>query len=331
MPLIRVSSGATFTAPDGEAMLDAALRENVTLAHSCRTGRCGTCKGQVRSGSTRALHDESGLSQAERDSGWVLTCVRSALSDIDLEIEDLGDVHLHPAQMHPCRIHALDRHATDVVRVTLRLPPTSKFGFFPGQYVDIIAHGGIRRSYSIANAPTPQGLIELHVRRVPGGVMSEYWFEHAKVNDLLRLKGPLGTFFLRDVDGLDLLFLATGTGIAPVKAILEGLAVPAQLMQPRSISVYWGGRVPTDLYWNSNGLGLAHRYVPVLSRAPAGWDGARGYVQQVALSDVRDWNRTAVYACGSDAMIHSARRQLVQAGLSERRFHSDAFVCSASA
>jgi len=329
MPIVRTSSGKSFAIAERETLLDAALRAEITWAYSCRTGRCGTCKGQVRAGSTSALHDELGLSQAERNAGWVLTCVRQAASDVELEIDDLGDVQMFPARTLPCRIQALERLSSDVVKVTLRLPPGNDFSFHPGQYVDVIAHGGLRRSYSIANAPSEDRRIELHIRQVPGGAMSPYWFEQARVNDLLRLNGPLGTFFLREVDGLDLVLLATGTGIAPVKAMLEGLARRPE--QPRSISVYWGGRVPDDLYWDASEPGTRHRYVPVLSRADDRWAGARGHVQDVLLVQPREWDRTAVYACGSDLMIHSARQQLLDAGLSQRRFYSDAFVCSASA
>lgn len=331
MPLIHTSNGKKFSLTEGETLLDAALRASVTLAYSCRTGRCSTCKGKVRAGTTVAIHDEIGLSQPERDAGWILTCVRSATSDLELEVEDLGDVQLFPAKTLPCRIQALERLSTDVVKVVLRLPPTGDFNFHPGQYVDVVGHGGLRRSYSIANAPALDKHIELHIRQVPGGAMSPYWFEQAKVNDLLRLNGPLGTFLLRDAAGLDLVFLATGTGIAPVKAILERLAQSPGKALPRSISVFWGGRVRDDLYWDPREIDLEHEFIPVLSRADNTWKGARGYVQQALLGQVREWERTVVYACGSDEMIHSARPLLLNAGLNEHRFYSDAFVCSASA
>lgn len=331
MPLIRTSSGKSFAIAEGEALLDAALRADITLAYSCRTGRCGTCKGQVRAGSTIAIHDELGLSQSERDAGWILTCVRSAASDLELEVEDLGDLQLFHAKTLPCRIQTMGPLSIDVVKVVLRLPATSDFNFHPGQYIEVIGHGGLRRSYSIANAPASDRHIELHIRRVPGGAMSEYWFEQAKVGDLLRLNGPLGTFFLRNVDGLDLVFLATGTGIAPIKAILERLAEGRQQSLPRSVAVFWGGRVRGDIYWDTQEAGLDHQFVPVLSRADDGWDGPRGHVQQALIQQSREWDHTVVYACGSDVMIHSARQQSIGAGLSERRFFSDAFVCSASA
>jgi CDP-4-dehydro-6-deoxyglucose reductase len=331
MSLVQTSSGRSFAVEQGETLLDAALRAKVTLPYSCRTGRCGTCKGQVRAGSTIAIHDELGLSGYERASGWILTCVRSAASNVELEIEDLGGVQVFAAKTVPCRIQGLERLSVDVIKVILRLPPNADFNFHPGQYVDVIGRGGTRRSYSIANAPSPEKQIELHIRQVPGGAMSVYWFEQAKVNDLLRLNGPLGTFFLRDVEGMDLTFLATGTGIAPVKSMLESLARRGSLPAPRSISVYWGGRVAHDVYWDPAETGVKHRFVPVLSRSGGEWSGARGHVQQALLSQTRDWERTAVYACGSEAMIHDARQQLVGAGLNERRFYSDAFVCSATA
>lgn len=331
MTAVRTSNGKQFDIASGESLLDAALRADVALAYSCRTGRCGTCKGQVRSGETALIHHELGLTEAEQAAGWILTCVRSAQSDIQLEIDDLGDVQLiHPRTL-PCRIQALERLSSDVVKVLLRLPPTSNFEFHCGQYVDVIGHGGLRRSYSIASAPAPDKHVELHIRRVPGGAMSDYWFEQAKVNDLLRLNGPLGTFFLRDIEGLDLVLLATGTGIAPVKAILEGMRQRSEPHGAQSVSVIWGGRVEADLYWDVRNAGIEHSYVPVLSRADSSWSGARGHVQQAALAQRRDWSRTAVYACGSEAMIQGARRQLIDAGLNERRFHSDAFVCSAAA
>jgi CDP-4-dehydro-6-deoxyglucose reductase, E3 len=329
MPIARTTSGKQFAVADGESLLDGALRAHLTLAYSCRTGRCGTCKGRVRNGSTTALHDELGLSPTEREAGWVLTCVRSASTDLEIEVDDLGDVQLAPARTLPCRIQTLQRVAPDVMQVTLRLPPNSRFSFQAGQYLEAIGPNGVRRSYSIANAPVPDGRLELHIRHVDGGAMSRYWFGQAQANDLLRLNGPLGTFFLREAPGLDLVFLATGTGIAPIKALLEHLA--QQPEPPRSISVYWGGRVEADHYWDVRTPPVRHEFIPVLSRAGAAWQGARGHVQDVMLQRSHAWERTRVYACGYDAMIQSAREQLLAAGLSERHFYSDAFVCSARA
>lgn len=328
MPVITLANGKKFSAEASETMLNAALRSGIVLVHSCKTGRCGSCKVQLRTGSTIPIIDETGLSQAERDAGWVLSCAKSATSDIQLDVEDLGDIQLHPTKTLPCRIQSLERLSADVLRVILRLPPNQQLDYHPGQYIDVIGKDGLRRSYSVANAPAADKLIELHIVQVPEGAMSPYWFEEAKTNDLLRLNGPLGTFFLRDIAGLDLILLATGTGMAPIKAILEGMSSWPVARLPRSISVYWGGRVPQDHYWNPTKTGLVLQYFPVLSRADAHWSGLRGYVQQAVLESGINLANAAVYACGSLAMIDSARAQLVAAGLDVRRFYSDAFVSS---
>lgn len=331
MALVTLSNGKRFAAEPGELLLDAAARAGLVLEHSCRTGRCGACKGRVQAESscaTVALRDESGLTSVERAAGWILTCARAANADVTIEVEDLSVEPIAVAKTYPCRIQGLERLHKDVVKVQLRLPPVNDFSFRPGQHVDLIGRDGLRRSYSMANAPRPDGTIELHVRRVVDGAMSAYWFDEAKLGDLLRLHGPRGAFFLRGIDGRDLVFLATGTGIAPVKAMLQSLAGRA-CVRPRSASIYWGGRTHTDLYrdgWPE--LSNEQRFFPVLSRAHAGWKGARGYVQQAALGQAHDWRNTTVYACGSAPMIVDARRQLVNAGLDDRRFHADAFLRS---
>jgi CDP-4-dehydro-6-deoxyglucose reductase, E3 len=253
--------------------------------------------------------------------------LRQAEGDIALEVEDLGHLGLPAPRTLPCRIHSMLRPSDDVLCLQLRLPPHSGFTYRAGQYIDLIGPGGVRRSYSLANAHTPDGLLELHVRKVDGGALSRYWFEGAKVNDLLRLRGPLGTFVLREIAGRDLVFLATGTGIAPIKAMLESLRADA-VEQPRSVAVLWGGRRPQDHYWQAL---PAEDLTLVLSRAGTDWTGARGHVQDVLLQrSTIDWASTEVYACGSEAMIHSAQARLAAEGLPRGRFHSDAFVCSAS-
>lgn len=325
---VTLCGGKVFQVEDGEIILGAALSAGVILEHSCKTGRCGACKARVEAGITRALLDETGLSPAEREVGWILTCARTVVSDIQLDIEDLNDFKLYPSKTLPCRIHSLKRLSSDVLQVILRLPPNQQLNYHPGQYVDVIGKGGLRRSYSIATAATDEKLIELHIRQVADGEMSRYWFCDAQVGDLLRLNGPLGTFFLREIAGLDLIFLATGTGMAPIKAMLEGMVAGPKEHQPRSVRVYWGGRVPQDLYWSVSEIDLEVEYTPVLSRADSSWLGARGYVQQAVSDSDVNLEHAVVYACGSLAMVDSARTRLVTAGLNPRRFYSDAFVSS---
>lgn len=328
MAIAKLAGGREFDAAEGTSLLDAALAAGIVLPYSCRTGRCSTCKAKVRSGTTHALIGESGLTPAEADEGWILTCARSAASDVVLEAEDLAGVALPTPRTLPCRIAQLEHLAPDVLRVVLRFPPTADFAFIAGQYVDLIGPTGTRRSYSLANASFAAKTLELHIRAVEGGAMSAYWFGQAKVNDLLRLYGPLGTFFLRDMADKDLIFLATGTGIAPIKAMLEAMEhLPAD-QRPRSTTVFWGARRPHDLYLDVAGLPGNHTYVPVLSRPDETWSGATGYVQDAVLALDRPLAQAAVYACGSDTMIRSAKEVLTRHGLSSDRFYSDAFVSS---
>lgn len=330
MAVITLANSTSFVIDYGVSILDASSKANLLLPYSCKSGRCSTCKCKVIAGETAALKEEIGLSVSDKANGWILSCVRTAVTDVSLEIEDLGGVVLPEVKTLPCRINSIDKLAHDVVRVVLRLPPTADFSFVAGQYIDVIGTGGVRRSYSLANSSLADKKLELHIRAVAGGAMSQYWFVQAKVNDLLRLNGPLGTFFLRDVVGLDLVFLATGTGIAPVKALLESMHDLAAEDQPRSVTVLWGGRTQQDLYFDVAGIPGRFNFVPVLSRADAQWIGARGYVQQALLNVLPDLGHAAVYACGSDAMIRDAQMTLIPAGLPSSRFYSDAFVCSAS-
>ncbi len=183
-----------------------------------------------------------------------------------LEVEDLGSFMLPPVRTLPCRVSNLDRLVSDVVLVKLRLPPTAEFSFIPGQYVDLIGPNGIRRSYSIANASFAEKTIELHIREVSGGAMSDYWFNQANPNDLLRLNGPHGTFFLRETKDVDLFFLATGTGIAPVKVMLESMADLTSEQSPNSVTVLWGVRNSQDHYLNVAGMPGPHVFIPGSSR-----------------------------------------------------------------
>jgi CDP-4-dehydro-6-deoxyglucose reductase len=329
MPVVTTPT-ASFEANTNSSLLDAARAAAVQLQYSCKTGRCGSCRCKVVTGHTHALLPELGLTEQEKADGWILSCVRAADTDLHIEVAELGDLALPPQRTLPCKINTLQRLAPDVVGIQLRLPPSSAFEFLPGQYIDIIGKKGLRRSYSIANTCLPVNILELHVRAMQHGEMTQYWFDEAKPEDVLRLHGPLGTFVLRNSSDMQLFFLATGTGIAPVKAMLETLATLSSEQQPKSVTVLWGGRIQEDLYFDVQALMPTARFIPVLSRADDIWQGARGHVQDVLLAMQPDFSNAAVYACGSDAMIHTAKTALLHAGLPAKQFYSDAFVCSAT-
>ncbi|MBU2710368.1 FAD-binding oxidoreductase [Zooshikella harenae] len=329
MPIIKLTSGIHFKSQRDISILEAASQAQVLLPYSCKNGRCSACRCKLISGKTLALQPEIGLSKYEKAEGWILSCIRSAETDVLLEAENLDGISLPHAKMLPCRISQIQHLAPNVIKVNLRLPPAADFYFIPGQYIDVVGPTGVCRSYSLANADFKGKVLELHIRAFEGGAMSQYWFNQAKVNDLLRINGPLGTFFLRNTAGIDLIFLATGTGIAPIKAMLESITALPSKLQPNSVTILWGGRTLQDLYLDiicitSNKF----TYVPVLSRPTNCWSGSQGYIQDVLLSIKPNLSKANVYACGSVQMIHDAKECLTQAGLSPKHFYSDAFVCS---
>lgn len=322
---VRLANGKQFAATAGTALLDAALAAGLPLEHGCRTGRCGSCKTQVLQGRTTRVGSDTCLSDAERAQGWVLSCTDAAASDLSLDAEDLAALAGIEPRTWPARIHSLQRLSSDVLHLVLRLPPTAALRALAGQYLNIVGPDGARRSYSMASAPQPGALLDFFIRRVPGGALSDYWFGRAAAGDLLRIDGPRGSFYLRPSAGRDVVMLATGTGIAPIKAMLEQLsATPGQA--PASLRLLWGGRTPADMFWTPSFPDLPLQFTAVLSRASEHWSGARGHVQQVLLATASQLTHTDVYACGSPAMISSARQALEAAGLPARQFHADAFV-----
>lgn len=328
MSTITLSNQKTFLCEPGATLLDSAKKHGVILEYSCRSGRCGICKSRAVGETEVIRHDESVLSADELLSGYILTCCRTALSNVCLDIEDLSQFADIISKTLPCRVDSFQRLADDVMQVVLRLPPKDPLNYLPGQYVDIIGKNGVRRSYSLANAPRQDGKLELQIRQVATGVMSRYWFEELACNDLLRLEGPQGTFALRNTEPTNLIFLATGTGIAPVKAILEQLMADPEQVENKRIWVYWGGRHAADIYWQPELGSLPVSFIPVLSRPDGSWVGRTGYVQDVLECDGVDLADSVVYACGSEQMIYSAKEKLVTLGLPQRNFYSDAFVSS---
>jgi CDP-4-dehydro-6-deoxyglucose reductase len=328
MPTVTLSNGRSFLADPAVSILEAAQAAGITLEYSCRTGRCGICKAPLLAGKSAVLRSEDeSLTEKDVLDGMILTCCRSAESDILLDLEPLDRLAGIEIRTMPARIVLMDRLAPEIVRVVLKTPPATPLHFVAGQYIDVIADG-VRRSYSLANSPRSDNLLELIIKRYPGGHLSSFWFERAKPNDLIRLEGPFGTFFRRNSESKNILFLATGTGIAPVKALLEEMAVDREASSHQRIRVFWGNREAENFCWDPVSLGLNIGFHHLLSGGDPNWAGRRGYVHEAAIDDGVDPTDTIVYACGSSVMIASARNALSALGLHPRRFVSDAFVSS---
>ncbi len=344
---VTLANGKSFAVATGSTLLEAAQRAGLALPNSCRSGRCGQCRTKVVRGRARHLSGDDTLSAAERAAGWSLTCSDTTDAELSLDVDDLAEFSSLRVLTLPARVHATQRPTPDVLQLTLRLPPGHGLHWLPGQHLELIGANGVRRAYSIANAlpstantdctaqPRDPNRLQLLVRRVPGGAMSGQLFDTLQPNDMLRLRGPYGTFALGEVAGLRLHWLATGTGIAPFLAMIDALSTQPRAQWPQSIELYWGNRLPQDHFWSPSecAKSLPLRVTPVCSRADptTGWDGARGHVQTHALAAAAtNGMPDRVYACGTPAMVDASRTAYLQWGLSPRHFHADAFVTSGS-
>ena len=332
-------SGRSFEAATGETMLTAGIRQGIGLPYGCKDGACGSCKCKKLSGTVaHGPHQEKALSAQEEAEGYVLTCCGTPTSDVVLESRQVTHAGAFPIKKMPARVAQLERLSHDVVRLKMQLPANDVIQYHAGQYVEFILPGGTRRSYSMANAPhtlieSGAPMVDLHIRHMPGGKFTDHVFSAMKEKEILRIEGPYGSFHLRDDSPKPIVMLASGTGFAPIKAMLEHM----QFMGiTRDTVLYWGGRRPQDLYmdaWVQDALAvMPHlRYVPVVSDAlpEDHWSGRTGFVHLAVLDDLPDLSGHQVYACGAPIMVDSARKDFARAGLPEEEFYADAFTTEA--
>ncbi|AOF85661.1 2Fe-2S iron-sulfur cluster binding domain protein [Hydrogenophaga sp. RAC07] len=331
-------SGRLFTAEPDEAMLAAGIRQGIGLPYGCKDGACGSCKCKLISGTVvHGPHQPKALSADEEAAGYVLTCCGVAHSDVVIESRQVTEAGAFPIKKMPVRVSALERASHDVMVLRLQLPASDTFQYHAGQYVEFLLRDGDRRSYSMANAPHTQTAapsLELHVRHMPGGKFTDHVFGPMKEKDILRIEGPYGSFFLREDSDKPMVLLASGTGFAPIKAVIEHMQFKGIT---REATLYWGGRRPADLYqsaWIEARLAEMPnlRYVPVVSNALPDdeWTGRTGLVHEAVLQDLPDLSGHEVYACGAPIVIESAKRDYVgKAGLPEEAFFADSFTSAA--
>ncbi len=321
----------TFLAEADESILDAALRQGLTLPYGCRDGACGSCRGKVLTGQIdHGRAQARTLSDAERAAGHALFCCARAQSDLSIECKEVRSLQDIPLRTLPARVQKLTRVAPDVMLLELKLPANERLQFLAGQYIDILLKEGKRRAFSLANAPHDDACLQLHIRHAPGGQFTDHVFGVMKERDILRFCGPQGSFFLREDSTKPILLVAGGTGFAPIKAIVEH-AIAEKSERP--MTIYWGGHRRSDLYllqlaeqWAAEHTKI--RFVPVLSDAGPddAWQGRQGLVHQAAMHDFPDLSGYQVYVCGAPAMVAAAKRDfLTQCQLPEDEFFADSF------
>ena len=327
-------SGRSFVAEADEALLAAAIRQGIGLPYGCKDGACGSCKCKKLEGSiTQGSHQLKALSLEEAAAGFILTCCATAHSDIVIESRQVTDESAFPIKRMPTRVASLAKASHDVIVVRLQLPAADVFKYHAGQYVEFMLRDGDKRAYSMGNAPHTQlenPGVELHIRHMPGGKFTDHVFGAMKEKEILRIEGPFGSFYLREDSDKPMVLLASGTGFAPIKAIIEH-------MQFKSITrpavLYWGGRRPDDLYMNDWVMAKVAEmpnfsYVPVISDAlpEDAWTGRTGFVHNAVLQDIADLSGHQVYACGAPIVVDSAKAAYAAAGLPEDEFYADSFV-----
>ena len=325
-------TGRRFLVEKDETVLEAAIRQAVSLPYGCRNGQCASCKGKIISGNVSYDEWPDALTKDEAKHGNALFCQAKPNSDLCIsskEIETTADVTI---KRFPAKVTEMSRLNHDVMRIVLKLPPTFRLQFFAGQYLDFILADGRRRSFSIASAPHCDTHIELHVRHIDGGDFTGDVFAQMKINDIVRIEAPLGSFFLREDTDKPIIFLAGGTGFAPIKGIIEH-CIKHNIQ--REMYFYWGVRDVEDLYmkelvqqWLNTHTNI--HYTPVLSdpQNKNAWAGRIGYVHDAVMQDFDDLSDFEVYASGPPVMVYAGRDAFIKKGLSAEYYYSDAFEFS---
>lgn len=314
-----------FEVNPGEALLDAAERAGVALAHDCRFGGCGTCRIKLLEGGVDYEEMPFGLSEEEAAQGYALACQAHPTSDLTISATVRAEDYIAP-DYHTATIEGLERLSHDVTHLVLRIPSAQDVRFHPGQYLNIMLEDGTPRSFSMASPPSGD-LFDLHIRRVPGGRFTERLYDQYQVGDTLDVELPLGDFKYRSEDQRPILLVAGGTGLAPLKAIIESLREREDAPQ---ILLYWGVRGHPDLYMDNALRDLKQdfqdfHYVPVLSQPESDWAGRKGYVHLAVCEDFNDLSHFDAYLCGPPPMIDSAKDAFIKRGLPIDRIFSDSF------
>ncbi len=321
-------AGRTIAVPKGVTILEAVLADGIAYPHGCRSGRCGSCKSRLVSGKVDLLnHSRFALSDEEKAHGLILACC--AIPTTDAIVAWLGgdeEIPSHPRRRLNCRVTAIEDVTHDIKHIQLVIDGADPLAFTPGQYAQLTFQGSPTRDYSMASGPGEREL-KFHIRRVPGGAATERIHALLKLGDIVLVEGPFGFSYLREQHAGPILCVAGGSGLAPIKGIVEA-AIALGMKQP--IHVYFGVRSDRDLYLVDHFEELAQRYpnltfTPVLSDAPFGGRWRTGFVTDAVAEDLQDFDGWKAYVAGPPPMVEAAMQISTARGLRSEDLHADVF------
>ena len=328
--ITTVPCGHRLTAREGETVLEAALRQGLSLPYVCRDGACGVCKGRILKGAVDyGTYQEGVLTETEKAEGKALFCCAKPLSDLDIECHEVDKLRQFPIKTMKFRVRKMEQAAPDVMLLELLPEGGEQMNFIAGQYVAVQLDDGTKRSYSIANPPHETEHLQLHIRLVEGGRFTGHVFNGMKEGDVLQVEGPYGNFSLHENNDKPIIFMSGGCGFGAIKGMVEH-AFNIGLKRP--MTLYWGARTPADLYsdlpekWQREHDNF--KFMPVLSepKPEHGWQGRTGLVHEAILQDYERLDEYQVYACGSPGMVEASRAPFMAKGLPEDQYFSDAFT-----
>lgn len=325
------SSGKTFAVAEDETVLSAAIEAGYNLPYGCRNGACGACKGKLVSGEVAyGDHQETALTETEKQAGHALFCCAKPLTDLVIDCREVTALNGIKPRIMPARVEKMEKLSPDVMALYLKLPSNERLQFMAGQYVEFLLKDGKRRAFSLANAPHDDALLEIHMRLVAGGQFTQYVFSEMHEKAILRFEGPFGSFYLREDSDRPLIFVAGGTGFAPIKGIIEHAI---HHHHQREIIIYWGARTRADLYMHDLPTQWQEQYphityIPVLSEPlpEDNWQGRTGLVHVAVMEDYEALNDYQVYCCGAPQMVDIAHLAFQAHGLPPEEFFSDSFT-----
>jgi NAD(P)H-flavin reductase/ferredoxin len=328
---IQGADGPSFEARQGQSLLDAAAEHGIELPYSCRKGVCGNCRGRVLEGQlipgTEGGGHETGIQAPDEH----LFCRAQAASDLLIAPREWRPVEIGARKIHTVRVFRNELVASDVSKLTLRLANGVRAKFAAGQYLQVVLPDGQRRAFSMANAPHDNDHVQLHIRHMSNGGFTATVVPELKKGDTLQVELPHGDFCLRAASARPLLFIAGGTGFAPIKSMIDSLL---KTRSARPITLFWGARNPLGIYateviakWQKLRPDL--RFEPVISDPieASAWPGCRGLVHETILESFASVKDYDVYACGAPIMVQATRHSLqTLRGLPAEQFFSDSFV-----